>query len=78
MTLSVQKLPMTGECIAIRHTTPWTATTVLRMLSAKPQTPEMILEARTAAGEVYAAVMTLPGRSKLSDPCPVLPGYACE
>ena len=31
--LSVQRLPMTGGCIAIRRTTPWTATTALKMRS---------------------------------------------
>ena len=31
--LSVQKLPMTGGCIAIRRTTPWTMTTALKMQS---------------------------------------------
>lgn len=29
--LSVQKLPMTGGCIAIRRITPWTVTTALKM-----------------------------------------------
>ena len=29
--LSVRKLLMTGGCIAIRRTTPWTATTALKM-----------------------------------------------
>ncbi len=31
--LSVQKLLMTGGCIVIRRTTPWTATTALKMRS---------------------------------------------
>ncbi len=59
--LSVQKLLMTGGCIAIRRSTSLDCDNgIENEILLKPQTPEMLLEEKQLREQLYAAVMKLP------------------